>query len=133
MIGHLRSVARGSISAVALSVILVTQAFAAEQAVGGDVPSDGSWAHYLVTRCTTVANRPFIRVTQPPDNGTLHVYVRNPNNNVRLGPIQSIHQSNGNWHQLGPLAIGQCFRISARKDGVPFVPGVVHWEGRLAW
>ncbi len=101
-------------------------------AIGGDVPANGSWAHYGTTRCTTASSRPLLKVTDPPDNGTLHAYVRDPSTGNRLGPIVSIHQTNTNFNQLGPLGSGQCFRLSARKDGF-FGSGVVHWTGLLRY
>jgi len=131
MLGHTRSLARGGIMSFALTFLLVAQTFALDLNLSLDVRADGTWVHYAFTRCITAADRPLLRVTQPPDNGTLHAYVRNPNTGARLGPIASIHQSNQNWHQLGPLPVNQCFRLTARKDGCCFIPGWVRWEGVL--
>lgn len=119
--------------AAGLTVFAATPA-AAHIAIGGEVPVDGTTVNYTVTRCAEINNGPQIDLTSWegfPGSG-LYTWVRRPADGVRLGPKVWWPDLGGGFKQHGPLGLGQCFRISAdREGGNSWDWGTWSWTGTL--
>ena len=109
---------------------LLAEPAVAHIAIGGAVPNDGSWAHYTVTRCAEIWDGPQMSITSWPGTA-LHAYVRDPWSGQPLGPTNTSSVGDGSWKQYGPLAFGQCFRISARKNENWWNWGTSNWSATL--
>ena len=105
--------------------------------VSGLVANDASWTHYMPQRSATDPAYGVQLATQSWSGTDQYYYLRKCNNDQPIGagsdssPIRA-RVNDTSWKQLGPLTLGLCFRMNAKKDW-SWPVGNSWWTGTLIY